>query len=180
MPTVLQTAAPTMIITVSYAKETEQPKENKSSLDIILVGFVAVIVIVIGTIVLIFYCFHIGRRKVAQRNQNIAQKELQQGAKVMDNNIIDKDERMDNEDDLSDSLYDNKQTDKTTTGSGQARRPMTSLFVAKQGTDAGSDVLDEVEGVHNIGMERTVEGPSGYNGDIPDKNLSFTTNQSRT
>eukprot|EP01084_Bolivina_argentea_P101381 181775_1 len=168
IPTVLQTAAPTMMSTVSYVKETEQTKENKPSLDIILVGLVAVIVIVIGAILLIFYCFHIERRKVAQRNQNMAQKELQHGAKVMSKNIIGKDEQMDNEEDSIDRLYD-KQTDETTTGSGQARRPMTSLFVVKQGTDAGGDVFDEVEGVQNIEMQRTVEGPRGYNGDISDK-----------
>eukprot|EP01084_Bolivina_argentea_P101380 181774_1 len=157
IPTVLQTAAPTMMSTVSYVKETEQTKENKPSLDIILVGLVAVIVIVIGAILLIFYCFHIERRKVAQRNQNMAQKELQQGAKVRNNNIIDMD--------LSDCLdYYNQ----TTTGSGQVRRPMASLFVAKQ----GSDVVDEVEGVHNVEMKRTVEGPRGetdVNHAIPDK-----------
>eukprot|EP01083_Nonionella_stella_P208805 757522_1 len=80
--------------------------------------------------------------------------DLQQGVKVMNNNIIDMD--------LSDCLdYYNQ----TTTGSGQVRRPMASLFVAKQ----GSDVVDEVEGVHNVEMKRTVEGPRGYNVDIPDK-----------
>eukprot|EP01083_Nonionella_stella_P130368 395636_1 len=92
---------------------TQPAKDNEPSTDILLVVLIVVVLILIGAIGLVGCYFDIERRKRVQDNQTMVQKEVQQGAAEVNNNnvpsdIIEEDERMDNEEDSIDSLYINK------------------------------------------------------------------------
>eukprot|EP01083_Nonionella_stella_P308230 1086590_1 len=106
-PTSDPSNGPTIDVTVKGTNDkdpTQPAKENEPSTDILLVVLIVVVLILIGAIGLVGCYFDIERRKRVQDNQTMVQKEVQQGAAEVNNNnvpsdIIEEDERMDNEED---------------------------------------------------------------------------------
>eukprot|EP01083_Nonionella_stella_P221986 792542_1 len=124
-PSVSSTTPPTVnpIVLTTEKEETNDSdstkpfKDNEPSNDFVVT---AVILILIGAMALVGCGFCIWRRKRVQNNQKMVQKEMQQGAAMVNNNnisskIIDEDERMENVEDSIDSLYVNKHGNHETT-----------------------------------------------------------------
>eukprot|EP01084_Bolivina_argentea_P101382 181776_1 len=107
------TAYPSYLTTFADNSNSDVPRDTLPMYLIMIGSLIAVVFCIVCTCL----CIILVRKYEAKSNVEF----MQQGAKVMDNN---------------------KQTSETTTGSGQARGPTASLFVAKQGTDAGGDVFD--------------------------------------
>eukprot|EP01083_Nonionella_stella_P053413 141291_1 len=170
-PTLVPTASPsnTHIITAMPSismDATGSTNENESPIDIELMMVVAVgilIFIIAILLLLLGYCRHIERRKRVQKNKTMVQKGLQQSVKMMNNNVpsdvIEEDERMDNEEDSIDSLYVNKDgNQEQATKGGVAKEVQWMKGFGEQKTDKGSE---------EIGGQREKEVEMGYTNEGP-------------
>eukprot|EP01083_Nonionella_stella_P188546 695212_1 len=161
------------------ANDTGPTKENDSLGVIVSVVIGMVILISIATI---RYRRHKRKHVLIQNNQSMVQKELEQDAKVANNNSINEVEQMDDKEDSIESLYANRndKSGRRTTGDDQLRSmsdalnkvPLDLLVTKRDIETIGVDdqVLEEREGEKKGHMNNDKQVEMEYTQEGVDKN----------